>query len=182
MKIRSAVLCGMLLFAPLLSLASEKIFVQVPATLDPAAPIAASVRRECGVEQLIGNHVFQQVNQHFEGAAELKDPEKAGQDKTLLLNIISVSGVGGGSWSGPKSMSLRVQLSQNGRVVQQTILRRHSTGGAFGGMVGTCSIMERIAVALAKDTARWMSKVMSNAHASSAMPSDSVTDNESESK
>lgn len=145
---------------PCLSHASEQLLVQVPAVLDPAAPITPAVKSECGVDVLIGNHVLQAVSERFPGASPVKDGTKAGSNKFLKLTILSVYGVGGGAWSGPKSMTIRADLLKNGRVVQSKVLQRTSGGGVFGGLRGTCPIMERIAVTLGKDVALWVSTTM----------------------
>jgi hypothetical protein len=135
---------------------TERLLVQVPAALDPAAPIARAVRAECGVEMLVGNHVFAQVGQRWPGAESVAGPGNAGSAKLLRVTLLSVMGTGGGAWSGSKSMTVRADLVQNGRTLQSTVLTRQSGGGVFGGMKGTCAIMERIAVTLGKDVAAWL--------------------------
>lgn len=137
--------------------ANERLLVQVPAALDPTAPINAAVRSECNVQALVGNHVFSEVKQRWPGAEAAASPRDTGGAKALRLTIVSVRGVGGGAYSGPKSMNLKVELTQNGKVMQSTVLHRDSFGGVFGGMKGTCSIFERVAVALGKDVAAWLS-------------------------
>lgn len=150
------VLTGIVLSAAGVSHADEKLLVQVPAFLDPSAPIADSVRRECGLESLVGNHVFEKVQQRVSGAGRTDDVTKAGADKILKLTILSVHGVGGGGWSGPKSITIRADVVQNQQVIESKVFQRQSSGGAFGGLKGTCSIMERVAVALGQDVGRWV--------------------------
>jgi hypothetical protein len=140
--------------------ASEGILVQVPAVFAPGAPVAEAVKRECGVESLVGNHVFQKVSERVSGVGQFEHIEKAGSGKILKLTILSVQGVGGGGWTGPKAITLSASVLQNGQVLQSTVLRRQSSGGAFGGSSGTCPIMERIAVALGKDVANWLPGAM----------------------
>jgi hypothetical protein len=136
--------------------AQDKLFVQVPALLDANAPITESVRRDCNVEAKVGGHIFQKVSEKVPGAEALADPRKAGAERLLKLTIVNVVGVGGGAWSGSKSITIRADLEQNSKVHASKTLTRQSGGGAFGGMKGTCSIMERIAVALGSDVAGWV--------------------------
>lgn len=159
---RTKLIClnSMALCISLTAHASERLLVQVPAVLDPAAPIVDSVKRECGVELLIGNHVFQKVNERIGGAKQLTDVAKAGPDKLLQLTILSVQGVGGGNWSGYKAITIRAQVSQNSQVIGTTVLRRKSSGGMLGGVSGTCAIMERVAIALGQDVAGWLATGM----------------------
>jgi len=156
MRLIPTILAGIALCIPLLSHSGEKLFVQVPAILDPAAPIASSVKNQCGVEMLVGNHVFEKVSQYVDGATMLQNGESAGQSKVLRLTILSVHGWGGGGWSGPKSITIRVQLMQNGETIQSTVLTRSSRGGFFGAVKGTCDIMEHITRTLGKDVAAWL--------------------------
>jgi len=134
----------------------RKILVQVPAILAPNAPIVESVKLEYGVEQLVGSHVFQKVSERIEGAGQFQDMEKAGSVKILRLAILGVQGYGGGSWSGAKGIAIRAELSQNGQVFQTNEFQRHSRGGMFGGVSGTCPIMERVAIELGQDVANWL--------------------------
>jgi hypothetical protein len=134
----------------------ERFLVQVPAVYDPAAPVAESVRRECAIESLIGNHVFMHVSTVFPNALQVQNPGKGERDRYLTLTVLAVQGVGGGAWSGGKSITIRADLLQDGKTVSTKVLNRGSRGGAFGGFSGTCQIMERIAVALGRDTAAWL--------------------------
>ena len=70
--------------------AEEGIRVQVPAVYDPQAPVADSVRRECRIETLIGDHVFQQVSARFAGSSAIADPARSANDRSLNLTILAV--------------------------------------------------------------------------------------------
>ena len=173
MRTKSAILAGMALCIPLFSFAGDRLLVQVPAVLDPAAPIARSVKNECGVELLVGNHVFQQVSKRLGGASQIEDIGKAGQEKVLQLTLLNVHGVGGG-WSGPKEIMMRADVLQSDRKIETAVFTRRSSGGMSGGFSGTCLIMERIAVALGKDVATWTAGVMMT-HATAIVPPDMPT-------
>lgn len=160
MKTRSSlpfVFAFIALAAPLAH-AQEKLLVQVPAVYDAQAAVGQKIREECALDMLIGNHVHERVSQNFPGSLQIKDVSAAGSDKVLQLTILSAQGAGGGGWSGPKSVTIRADLMQNGKVVQTTVKHRSSTGGMFGGMTGTCSILERDARALAVDIAQWLAR------------------------
>lgn len=153
---RKAILALALAAGGLHAHAGERLLVQVPAVLDASAPINAAVRGECNVQTLVGNAVFSEVKQRVPSAEPAAAPRDTGGAKALRLTLVSVRGVGGGAYSGPKSMNLKVELTQNGKVLQSTVLHRDSFGGVFGGMKGTCAIFERVAVALGKDVAAWL--------------------------
>jgi len=135
--------------------AQEKIMVQVPAVLDAGSGVGDTVKRDCGLESLMGSHAFQSVNKKFPGSTRVEKAEGE-QGKVLRLTITSVIGAGGGAWSGPKTMTVRADLLQSGKVIASTVKSRSSGGGAFGGMKGTCQIFERVMTTLGADVAAWL--------------------------
>ena len=151
------------LFLTTASHSGEGFLVQVPAVFDSGAPVVDVVRRECGIESMVGNHVFKEVSARFPKSLQIQKPGTGDSEKYLTLTILSVQGVGGGSWSGSKSITIRADLLQNGKPIATKVLNRGSRGGAFGGMSGTCPIMERIASALGRDTANWVQTLASSA-------------------
>lgn len=155
MNYSSPVILMAALLAPLCANASDRLFLQLPVMVDPSAPIPNAVKAECGVEMLLGNHALSALTRRNSQVQTVVGPEQAGADKLIQLTVIAVHGYGGGSWSGPKSISLRADLKQNGSTLGTTVLNRSSTGGVFGGMKGTCDILNRVAVALGKDLANW---------------------------
>lgn len=139
-----------------LAASAEGLLVQVPAVLDPSAPIANRVQMECAVPQLVGNHVLSQVAQRQQGARAAAEAPAGSADPMLKLTLLSVYGVGGGGWSGSKSATLRAELVDNGKSIATNVVTRHSRGGVLGGVSGTCAIFERIAEALGRDVASWV--------------------------
>jgi hypothetical protein len=159
----NSVLGAVGLFLITASHSGERILVQVPAAYDSGAPVVDAVRRECGIESMVGNHVFRQVSARFPMSLQIQKPGAVDNEKYLMLTILAVQGVGGGSWSGSKSITIRADLLQNGKPIATKVLNRGSRGGAFGGMSGTCPIMERIAGALGRDTVGWLQTLASGA-------------------
>jgi hypothetical protein len=135
---------------------ADPYLVQVPATLDPQAPIDYEVKRECGLELLLGNNVFQKVNDKFPGSSYVEKADNTEKGKVLIVTITSVLGAGGTSWTGPKSMTIRADVVQTGKVIATIVKTRDSMGGVFGAVRGRCSILARVADALAEDVADWL--------------------------
>jgi len=140
--------------------AAEPIFVQIPALFDPRAPVNDAVRRECGLDGLLGNDVFEQVKATFPDSTALQKPAGTEREKVLRVTILSVSAQGGGLWSGGKSITVRADLVQSGKIIATTVKERGSRGGAFGQFRGTCGILERVTAALGKDIATWVSQML----------------------
>jgi hypothetical protein len=86
------------------------------------------------------------------------DPGEDATGKVLYLEIVHVLGTGGGAWSGSKSVTAEGVLKENGEVIGSFTSSRYSTGGAFGGFKGTCSILGRCIKAMGKDIAEWLKK------------------------
>ena len=76
--------------------------------------------------------------------------------KGLDIEIVAMMGAGGGMWSGPKQMTVVGTLTEGGAVVGTFRARRTTTGGAWGGYKGTCSLLGRVGKALAKDIGDWL--------------------------
>lgn len=137
-----------------LAQASETFVVQVPAVYSPTASVVRPVREQCAIEGLIGNNVFERVSDRYPGSTPLDAAPQDPASKYLKLTILDVFGVGGGGWSGPKSITIRADLIQSGRILGSAVLKRTSVnGGILGPFKGTCGFMERIAEALGKDVA-----------------------------
>ena len=158
MKHLSAALIIFVLATPLAASANERLFLQIPAILDPSAPIPTAVKNECGLEMLLGNYALSEIDQRIGSVQSVSAPKQAGNNKVVQLTITSAHGAGGGAWSGPKSMSIKVDIRKGGTIVNSTVLTRSSMGGAFGGLTGTCAIFDRVARALGKDVAVWLSR------------------------
>jgi hypothetical protein len=151
----------------------EKLFVQVPAIYDSQAQVPPAVWHECDLGRHIGEQVLQRVSERFRGALPLDSTLGPGQEKTLKLTIVGVRGLGGGAWSGAKTILLRADLQQDGREIAMTVVDRSSKGGPLGGVSGTCPIMERISVALGRDVAAWLPRVIGASPDTAAAPATS---------
>ncbi len=140
--------------------AAEKLYVQNPAAYDRNAHITEKVKKECSVENRLSLLIQEQAKGKF-NVVSAKNPGTDG--KALTLTILDVHGVGGGAWSGPKSITLQGTLKDRGRVIGTFTARRTSGGGVFGAYKSTCSILGRDAEALAKDIVTWLEKPTMNA-------------------
>ena len=168
-NIGGMLVASMLLLSSLAQ-AKETLRVQVTAVFDEQTPIEPSVKDQCAVDRVLGNHVFQKVADKYPGTLQVTDPAKMEKGKVLKLTVLSVQGIGGGGWTGAKAVTIRADLVQDGEVVQTVVKREHSRGGVFGGMRGTCSILEIVAESLGRQVATWLVKLDSAASAGQPMP------------
>ena len=117
-----------------------------PVAYASESSVVPKVREACKLEDRLTTDV---------GDALGGTTAEAGGD-VVKVSIVDVMGVGGGAWSGPKAISIRVDLMKGGKVLRSTHLTRTTTGGAFGGFKGTCSMLERDSSTLGKDVAKWV--------------------------
>lgn len=55
-------------------------------------------------------------------------------------------------------MTVHGELRENGEITGTFTATRYSTGGAFGGFRGTCSILGRCVKTLGSDIAKWLKR------------------------
>lgn len=117
--------------------------------------------QECPADQLLGNAMLEQVLARFPDSQPFVDEASVGNNKVLNLVITGIIAAAGGSWSGSKSMNVEATLTQNGKVIGKTTRMRKGGGGfsMFGvaHVRGTCTTVERVSIALAKDISKWLS-------------------------
>lgn len=152
-------LVGLLLFGEASAAAPDaRIQVQTPAVFQQDLEMPDAIRLECGVDRMVGDHALQKIGERMAAKAWPADePEPFGS--ALRLTVVLVEGWGGGGWSGAKAIRVRVDVLKDGMTTVTKEFFRDSRGGVFGNMMGTCSIMERIAQVLGADIADWLPEV-----------------------
>jgi hypothetical protein len=146
-----------LLLASMLALsfgahAGEQVRLLTPVTYDPAASVNDKVREECKVEDALVTDVGDMLRRYKNGGETTTSMD----GKVIRMTITHVLGVGGGATTGPKAVSMRVELLDNGKIERSTRMTRWSIGGAFGVFKGTCTILRRDTRVLGKDVAAWL--------------------------
>lgn len=131
--------------------------LEVPITYMANAEAVEGTKRDCKIEEMLSSRIGPMLAKQYKidkGTIDLgADP--AG-DKVLRVQITHVLGAGGGAWSGPKAITVLAELLDGGTVVHYTKINEWTTGGVFGGYMGTCAILERSANAITKDLNEWV--------------------------
>lgn len=125
----------------------------VPFAADSGA--TGNVKAECTLETRLPQFIAEAARRGVKVVIG-PPPEEGAQGKYLYLEFTHVLGAGGGAWSGPKSVTAKGELIENGEIIGSFISSRYSTGGAFGAYKGTCSILGRCIKAMGKDIAAWL--------------------------
>jgi hypothetical protein len=135
--------------------AQDKVAITMPAVVDAGAAMREGLR-ECAIPERVGAEIFARVSERVSGAMAVEPSVPPPGDALLLkVSVVSATGAGGGGWSGPKSVVVRADVMRGAQTLTTKIFTRSSSGGAFGGVTGTCPIFGRIAVALGRDVAAW---------------------------
>ncbi len=145
-KVASAAFC--LVMSGVVS-SAEKIGIPADVPFDPSADVPQKVQDECNLGPKVATFV-QKYNR------DVQFSESPNEGQYVDMSITEVFAPGGGGWSGPKWMEVTGTLMNNGEKVASFRAKRFSTGGAFGGFKGTCSIIGRCTKALGKDIANWL--------------------------
>lgn len=136
--------------------AAGAVLLQTPIAYDPNAGVVQQVREECKIEDLLAKRVSSVLAKRNRSGTGVVDTGANAQGAgTLKLTITHVLGVGGGAWSGPKAITVKAELFDGPILTRQQKLNRWSVGGVWGAFKGTCTILDRVAVSLAKDLGRW---------------------------
>ena len=125
---------------------ADGVKLLTPVTYAAESSVVPKVREACKLEERLTSDV---------GGA-LAGSTDSTQGEVVRVSIVDVMGVGGGGWTGPKAISIKVDLLKDGKVERSTHLTRTTTGGPLGGFKGTCSMLERDSSVLGKDVAKWV--------------------------
>ena len=137
---------------------ATKILRSIPIAAN--APVPAAVRDQCQLQSKVPEFIQQAAGSSVELVDGALDRKKG---RVLELEITEVHAPGGGGFSGPKWMSVKGELYDKGKQIGSFRAKRYSTGGAFAGFKGTCSIIGRCTKAIGADVASWLGAPTPNA-------------------
>ena len=117
--------------------------------------VPPAVRQECNLGQSLSQFIDNAAEDNSSGVVQTANLKKS-KGRVLSIDITNVHGLGGGAYSGAKSVTIEGTLKENGKVVGTFTGSRYSGGGFWGGFKGTCSILGRCVKALGNDVALWL--------------------------
>lgn len=145
-----------LAFGSSAAMAYEKTYLETPINYLPEASVISKVKDECNVESMLDQHLGHNLGRLNKGEGTVIEGSNEINGHILRVKIARVMGVGGGAYSGPKSITVVAELLDGDKLKRQTRLTRWSLGGVFGPFRGTCSILDRAAISIAKDLTHWV--------------------------
>lgn len=156
MKFSKLVLLLSSLTVSLGATAGERLYLQTPATFAQNAPVIPRIKAECDLEREMAVGAEAGISKRYSLVTLATRDEDVGNDKVVKVTILSVDGIGGGSWTGGKSMTIKAELTQGETVLRSKTFQRESGhSGLFG---GTCDILHKVTRALGADVGVWLKK------------------------
>lgn len=131
--------------------AAAPIALLTPVSFDAATEKRMEVRTECKLDEMLATHIGDALRRSNKGPGTTTST--AGD--VLKVTVMTIWGARGNNWTGPKGLVLHAELLSDGKPQRSIDVHRTTMGGFFGAFKGICSFMDRDAVSLGKDLARW---------------------------
>ncbi len=131
--------------------AAAPVALLTPVSFDPATDKRMEVRTECKLDEMLATHVGDALRHANKGAGTTTSTD----GDVLKLTVMTIWGARGNNWTGPKGLLVHADLLHDGNVQRSVDVHRTTMGGFWGPFKGICGFMERDAVSLGKDLARW---------------------------
>ena len=143
--------------------AQDRIFVQVPALMDPGARVDPDVRVQCDLPAMVGRQVLAKVQERGPGAMTL-DPSAPGSTRFIRVRIFSATTMPG---VGIRQIAAIAEVVEGDQVVASVRFNdRTSVTPGFG--MPLCDVMDYVASGIGKRVAAWAEKSYPRATPASA--------------
>jgi hypothetical protein len=147
---------------------STRLYVVTPATYGEEVSLHQNVKDECQMERKLPDRVIARLSQRGYELIAIDDISKAGTGKVLTMTVVSARGVGGGSWSGSKSIVVKAELLERGKSLAS--IRPYSTSRGTIFAMSTCDIFDRTVEQVSKAVDQWLGALLQNAGTTSEAP------------
>ena len=135
------------------SASAAGVALLTPIAIDPEAHLPDKAREECRVDYQLEANILDAMR-HYD--PQVQTTTDASSGRVLKVVISYVLGTGGGSWTGPKVIAVRIDLLNGGKVEYSTKMHRRSS--LFGPMSGTCHLLDGASKGLGKLVAKWVQR------------------------
>ena len=132
--------------------AAQPVSLLLPVSYQTDDSLLHKTKETCKIEDKLGADIGAEYAKRAGG------PRTTTTAATGVVVRVAIAGgvnVGGGGWTGSKSLRLQVEELLDGQVVRSRGFSRKSRGGFAGPFEGTCAILEEISGTLAKDIVDW---------------------------
>ncbi len=131
--------------------AAQPVSLLLPVSYEYATSVLNKTKESCKLQDKLATDIGGEIQKR----AGRPGTATAAEGVTLRVTILGSGGIGGGGWTGSKSLTVRVEELTDGEPVRSRSFIRKSRGGFAGPFEGTCAILEGISETLAKDIVDW---------------------------
>jgi len=136
--------------------AAERLYLEAPVQFAPNALVMSRAKSECDIEKHLADDAEAGINKRYGHVELAAKGQNVGNDKVVKLTIVALEGLGGGSWTGSKSMTVLAELKRGEDVLAAKVFTRASRGANI--FAGTCSLFENVTDALGSDIGKWLKR------------------------
>lgn len=145
------VLALVLIFASSFALAGNAVTIVSPADFKSGIVVSDAVKAECELRTRIPLYIKEAAEK--DAAVNLAEGKVGKRGRVLRVTIEDVL-VGG--FGGPKALTIKGELRENGELIGTISARRTTMGGPFGAFAGVCGSLHRCAKTLGRDLTEWL--------------------------
>ena len=118
--------------------------------------IDSAIVAECNLPGKTTEQLMQHLAKAGIEGKTVDSPKPDAGDNVLLLEIAAAQSSGNAFVGHFKGVTVTGKLFQKGKQVASFVATRKSSGGAFGGFKGACSVLGRCVDTIGKDIAGWL--------------------------
>lgn len=134
-----------------------EVMVSVPVQYSDGAKVSDMVKNECFIEKDLPAHIKRYADEEgFPLSLVTKDQQDKG--RVLVLEITQVRAPAGGVWTGPKSLTVKGKLFDDGKLTGSFKDWRWAAGNTTVGIYGNCIILDKAVKIISKDIVGYLAK------------------------
>jgi hypothetical protein len=123
-----------------------------PVTYEAGVDVPDAVKDACRVDYRLQEQVAMALKRYN----KVLDTTDTLEGQVLRMTITQVHANSGAAFTGPKSLSARAELVDNGKVVNSTLLHSAAFSIPMMSFKSTCTILDKATLKIAKAAAAWV--------------------------
>jgi hypothetical protein len=132
--------------------AADEVRLLTPVTYAEGGDIPDAVKSDCRSDVKLQEQVAEALRRYN----HVLDTTDTLEGRVLRLTIMQIHANPGAAFTGPKSLSARAELLENGKVVNSTLLHSGALSIPMISFRSTCSILNKAMLKMAQRAATWV--------------------------
>jgi len=133
------------------ALAGQPVALLTPVEYEAHAAVLHKTKDACKLDEIVQAALVDEYKKRSGPPAVMSAMEGV----VVHVTIVGSGGIGGGGWTGPKSLVVRAEELKDGQLVRSRGFRSSGRDGLLGAFEGTCTILEGLSRKVAKDLVAW---------------------------